>query len=233
MVGISRDPLASLVSSLTPSQLAAYVMRQIGYFFPDDHRMDSGTFESATTIALSRYSFCCAHIGLKYYQKYGHPLFDHMHSDQYAMVLYYLSRALFESHHPDLASRVYYLNKALHALDIFYEVVLPEVFLLSHPVGTVLGRASYGKFLAVYQNCTVGSNAGAYPRLGENVVLYAGATVVGKTNLGDNTIVSAHGFLRDETVPSNSVVFGSSPHPIVKPLKTDIRGQIFQCPLSP
>ena len=43
----------------------------------------------------------------------------------------------------DLASKAYCLNKALHAIDVFYEVELPEIFFLEHPLGTVLGRAKY------------------------------------------------------------------------------------------
>ena len=49
--------------------------------------------------------------------------------------------------------RLSYLNKITH-LDLFYTVRMPEVFLLVHPVGSVIGRILQ-KFLAVYQNCTV------------------------------------------------------------------------------
>jgi serine O-acetyltransferase len=38
-----------------------------------------------------------------------------------------------------LADRIYYLNKALNGLDLFYEVEMPDVFYLDHPVGTVIG----------------------------------------------------------------------------------------------
>ncbi len=59
--------------------------------------------------------------------------------------------------HP-IADKAYALNKALHALDAFYEVELPDVFAVQHPVGTVLGRATYSDYFICYHNCTVGAN---------------------------------------------------------------------------
>lgn len=221
------------MSSLSPAQLATFVARQMDTFFPDGIKIDIDTLEAATNQALAKYEFCCEHIGLKYFRQDNRPLFHHLHSDQYAMILYLLSRTLYERQAVDLAARAYYLNKALHALDIFYEVVLPPVFLLSHPIGTVLGRANYGNFLCVYQNCTVGSNFGVYPRLGEKVVLYAGSTVVGRSDIGDNTIISAQAFIRDESVPGNSMAFGHSPSLAIKPLSKDIDRDIFRCPILP
>ena len=41
-----------------------------------------------------------------------------------------------------MKDKLFLLNKALHGCDIYYEVALPSVFLLVHPLGTVLGRAS-------------------------------------------------------------------------------------------
>ena len=48
-----------------------------------------------------------------------------------------------ESNHTNLAAKVYALNKALHAIDVFYEVELPDLFCLQHPLGTMPGRARY------------------------------------------------------------------------------------------
>ena len=115
---------------------------------------------------------------------------------------------------------VYYLNKIMHANDWFYAVSLPCHFLCEHPLGSVLGRANYGDYLFVYQGTTVGGNRNKgklyYPILGDNVILYANATVLGNTHIGNNVVISANSYLINETIPSNCVVFGSSPDIIIK-----------------
>jgi len=58
----------------------------------------------------------------------------------------------------NVCEKIYCLNKCLNAIDIYFEVELPNIFLLVHPLGTVLGKAKYNDFLLVYQQCTVGSN---------------------------------------------------------------------------
>src|SRR5437588_860224 len=78
---------------------------------------------------------------------------------------------------PRLAACVYGLNKALHGLDVFYEVELPTIFAFQHPVGTVLGRAHYSNYLLVYQRCTVGSTlSGESPTFEPGVVLFGGSS---------------------------------------------------------
>ena len=64
----------------------------------------------------------------------------------------------------------------MHAVDAFYEVQLPDVFAVQHPVGTVLGRANYSDYFICYHNCTVGANLdNDYPSFGRGIVMYGGA----------------------------------------------------------
>lgn len=149
----------------------------------------------------------------KYFQK---GKIDVHHTGQYAILLCYLARVAFEAGDRKTADCVYALNKALHGFDIFYEVELPSVFFMEHPVGTVLGRASYSDRLFLGQNVTVGGNRGCYPTIGENVCLHAGCIVVGDSRLGNNIEVSAQAFIRDEVIPDNCLVFGKSPNLVIK-----------------
>ena len=97
-----------------------------------------------------------------------------------------------------IADKAYALNKALHALDAFYEVELPDVFAVQHPVGTVLGRATYSDYFICYHNCTVGANLdNDYPAFGRGVVMYGGSRVIGKTVIGDNSFVSTGAIVID------------------------------------
>ncbi len=55
-----------------------------------------------------------------------------------------------------------------------------------------------------------------YSTIGENVILFANATVLGDTKIGNNVIVSADTYLINEDIPDNSVVFGKSPAITIK-----------------
>lgn len=113
----------------------------------------------------------------------------------------------------------------MHCCDIYHAVELPEIFFFEHPVGSVFGRAKYGNYFFAMQNCTVGGNTdrmtGAinYPIIGENVKMYSGSKVVGKSILGDNVILAANTYIKDAVIPNGATVFGSSPNLVIKDFK--------------
>ena len=91
-----------------------------------------------------------------------------------------------------------------------------------------MGKAKYSDYLFVYQGTTIGGkrNQGTiyYPQIGNNVVLYANATVLGDTKIDNNVILSADSYVINENIPDNCIVFGQSPNIIVKEKKvTEIK----------
>lgn len=168
--------------------------------------------------ALEKTEYCFRHTNNKYYVKDGETYFNPFHSAQYSIFLYFLARAIFQSspEHHVVADKVYYLNKALNGFDLFYEVNMPDIFMLDHPVGSVLGRAKYGAYFSFSQNCTVGNNKGRYPSIGENVTMLSGAKILGNCKIGDNVILAANTYVLDTDIPPCSLVFGSSPELTVK-----------------
>lgn len=186
-------------------------------FLAFDKTNDLLVLEKAINIALDRTEYNFKFNKNKYYSKEGQVYFNPFHSDQYAVFLYYLSNSLWkEFQNFSLANRVYYLNKILNSLDLYFEVELPDIFSLGHPVGSVMGRASYSNFFCFSQNCTVGNNKNIYPTFGKNVVLFSGVTVIGNCNIGENCLISANTYIKDTDIPSNSIVFGNSPNLIIK-----------------
>ena len=141
-------------------------------------------------------------------------------SVQWMNFLYRLSHVLYLSGGGTAADQVYYLNKIMHANDWFYAVDLPVHFHCEHPLGSVLGRASYGDHLFIYQGTTVGGNRShgklSYPVLGDNVILFANATVLGDTKIGSNVVISSGTYLLGEEIPDNCIVFGKSPDITIK-----------------
>lgn len=201
--------MTAIQSSLSPDQMAGYTARQLNHFLPDPNPVEAEALKEGVEWTFERLHHLHQAVANRYYFRDGIPYFDHLHGDQYATYIYFLSRfCATQSGARDLAAKLYLLNKALFAVDIFFEVELPEIFLLCHPVGTVLGRASYEDYLVVSQNCTVGNIAGVYPKLGKGVVLCCGASVLGECELGEAVCVGAGSLLLDLQVPANHTVVG-------------------------
>lgn len=120
------------------------------------------------------------------------------------------------------AEQVYYLNKILHGVEWYYEVELPTHFMVEHPIGSVLGRAVYGNYIFFYQGVVIGGNRSLsggnviYPILGDHIVFFSNAKVLGNVHVGSNVIFSANSYVINEDIPDNSIVFGSSPNLIIK-----------------
>ncbi|EAK1359507.1 hypothetical protein B7K05_04345 [Campylobacter coli] len=134
------------------NELLKYICKQLDFFYIDnDEKLELSDILSA----LEKVNFCFSRISAKYYEK-NFCLKDVHHTSKYTMFLYYLSNIVFKKNKLTLASQIYALNKMLHGIDMYYEIELPSVFMLEHPVGTVLGRAKYPDYFCVYQNCTVG-----------------------------------------------------------------------------
>lgn len=204
-----------MILSLPRYRLAEYIRRQIDVFFPDGEPLTA--LNGGIDEALDRLEACFVHVADAGFQKDGKPYFNHLHSDHYAMFVYLLSRVLHESGADrQICEKLFCLNKALYGIDAFYEVALPRVFLFSHATGSVLGRATYGDFLLVYQHCTVGAartpkGAGrcVYPVLGSHVSLYAGATVLGACRIGDMCKISAHSLITNRRLICNTIYRGT------------------------
>jgi serine O-acetyltransferase len=149
--------------------------------------------------------------------------FNPMHSSQWAMFLYFYSNTLFAniSDHNIyiyiyICSAIYGLCKTMAGVDLFYEVNLPDIFSLDHPVGSVMGRAEYGDYFSFAQGCTVGNNHGVYPIIGGHVTMHSDSKILGRCRIGDYVTLAANTYIKDQDIPPHSLVFGQSPNLIIK-----------------
>lgn len=168
---------------------------------------------------IQRLEKCFAPNPNKYYSRDGETYFNPFHSGQYCIYLYFLSNEVWKAGNSLLADKIYYLNKIMNGLDMFYQVELPEFFKLDHPVGSVIGRGHYSNGFSFGQNCTVGNNKGIYPTLGINFRMCANSTILGNCHVGDNVTLGAGALVKDQDIPSNSLVFGQSPNIVIKQKK--------------
>lgn len=201
-----------VLRDMTPERLSAYVSKQLTVFFPDGCSPPVGVLHPCASEALERTRLCFTGIEKSKFRDGDRVMFNYLHPDHYAMFLYLLANTV--SRHDrgnPLAFRLYYLNKVLHGLDAYPDIELPEVFQFMHPVGTVLGHAKYGNHFCVYQGCSVGSGEdGVYPEIGDCVVLYARASVIGRSRIGNNVVIGAGAMVLDTDIPDDRVVLGAA-----------------------
>ncbi len=209
---------ANVHSSLRPDELAELAAKQLNNLFPDGYAIEPADLSVAIPGALERLEHCFSHVGNKYFFDGRQAVFDHLHGDQYAMWLYLLANELHMRDGPaGLCKKLFLLNKTLHGCDIFHEVALPSVFLLVHPLGTVLGRGQYADFFIAYQRVGVGSNNNVYPTLGRYLTLHPGSAVLGNAIVGDNCTIATESLLLDRELPTNSLYIGSPRDHLIKP----------------
>ena len=148
--------------------------------------------------------------------------FNPYHSVQYMTFLYYLSHDIFKNANVgQLCDKIYYLNKILHSVDLFYAIELPTRFGAEHPLGAVMGRAKYSNGFFFYQGCTVGGTRDKegnlfYPVIEENVHMYSNSSILGCCHIGRNAQIGAGALVKNQDVPADSIVFGQSPNLIIK-----------------
>lgn len=207
-----------MISDYPLSALPELLERQLQAFFPVDDR-EKALLAAAMPAVLERVERCIERVDNKYFRRQGQAFFSPFHSGQWLIFLCYMANTLSTRiPEPDkqLADKVYYLNKIMHSVDIYHEVELPSTFFLEHPLGTVLGRASYSDGFMAYQGCTVGGNKGCYPTLGRNFRMMSGSKILGRSTVGDNVTLAANTYVKDTDIPDGATVFGASPNLVFK-----------------
>lgn len=175
------------VTGLSRAELAAYVRAQIERMLPFPRpEPELALIEVHLDEALRRLARCIAAV-----RTWPAGQFDVLHSSQYCTFLYYLANTIWRRERAQaVCTRLFLLNKALNAIDCFYEIELPEVFFIGHSIGIVLAKARYGNHLVLYQNVTVGKNHGRAPVLEDGVILYPHAAVIGACTVRRGSIVA-------------------------------------------
>jgi len=105
-----------------------------------------------------------------------------------------------------------YLARVLTGADIHPGATIGENFFIDHATGVVIGEtAEIGNNVSIYQGVTLGGvsteKKKRHPTIGNNVVIGAGATILGPITIGDNVRVGA-GSVVVKSVPPNSTVVG-------------------------
>ena len=105
-------------------------------------------------------------------------------------------------------------------IDIHPGATIGSYFFIDHGTGVVIGETTViGEHVKIYQGVTLGAKSfslGAdgnpvkgvdrHPKIGNNVVIYSGATILGgDTHIGDNSVIGGNVWLT-HSVPANSTI---------------------------
>ena len=206
--------------------LLSYVCQQLENFFPDHDNDDHGLVVSRHfDETLVRLEICINAVKM---WRVGE--FDYLHSTQYAFFIYFLSNTIWKNEkNKRICTKLFYLNKALNGIDLFYEIDMPPVFFIGHSVGIVLAKATYGNYLVLYQNSTVGKNHGAAPVLGEGVIMYPNSAIIGDCKVADRSVISQGVSVISRNTQANSLVFQKNGGELVfKKDQRDILADFFR-----
>src|SRR5262245_57773275 len=111
--------------SLERAALEEYVIRLVAHYLPDGYEAPAEQ-RRLIAAALGRVELCFSRIERKYYRLDGSACFDHLNGDHMATLLYFFANTVWrETGDAALPTRLFYLNKVLHGLDLFYSVALP------------------------------------------------------------------------------------------------------------
>ncbi len=151
---------------------------------------------------------CCEEVMLAY------PAFDAISSYRIAHTLYQMNVPILPRVMTELAHR----NTGI---DIHPGADIGPSFFIDHGTGVVIGETTViGHHVKLYQGVTLGAKSfdvapdgtlvkgvKRHPNIGNNVVIYAGATILGgDTTIGDNCIIGGNVWLLSSVEPNTTVL---------------------------
>jgi len=117
-------------------------------------------------------------------------------------------------------------------IDIHPGATIGPGFFIDHGTGVVIGETCrIGKHVKLYQGVTLGALSFAkdeatgilvkgtkrHPDVEDNVVVYAGATILGgDTVIGHDSVIGGNVWLI-QSVPPGSKVYNQTPQPVIRP----------------
>ena len=140
-----------------------------------------------------------------------------------AMIHHRLAHALYRLGLPLLARIVAELAHAQTGIDIHPGAQIGASFFIDHGTGVVIGEtAVIGRHVRVYQAVTLGAKRfptdsegqmkkglARHPVVEDDVVIYAGATILGRVTLGKGATIGGNVWITDDVAPGASVTQAS------------------------
>ena len=130
----------------------------------------------------------------------------------HALIAYRLAHRIYKWHIPLIPRMISYLTRIITGIEIHPAAKIGRRFFIDHGEGVVIGETSeIGDDVLIYQQVTLGGtgkeHGKRHPTIGNNVIIGAGAKILGSITIGDFVRVGA-GSVVIEDVPEHSTVVG-------------------------
>ena len=134
----------------------------------------------------------------------------------HAIWMHRLAHLLWQHKLPFLGRLVSHLNRWLTGVEIHPGATIGRRFFIDHGMGVVIGEtAEIGDDVLMYQGVVLGGTSlnkiKRHPTIGHNVVIGAGATILGAITVGDNARIGA-GSVVIKPVPAGATIVGVPGH---------------------
>lgn len=139
-----------------------------------------------------------------------------LYSGLHALIAHRIAHPMWKLKIPLLPRVISQLSRFVTGIEIHPGAVIGKGLFIDHGMGVVIGEtAVIGDNVTLFQGVTLGGTGKEtgkrHPTIGNNVVIGAGAKVLGNINIGDNSYIGANAVvLRD--VPTHSTVVGVPGH---------------------
>jgi serine O-acetyltransferase len=135
-----------------------------------------------------------------------------IYSGLHALIFHRVSSILLKCRIPLLPRWVSQVGRFFTGIEIHPGVIIGNGFFIDHGMGVVIGETTIiGDNVTIYQGVTLGGTGKEkgkrHPTIGNNVVIGAGAKVLGYITVGDNSYIGSNAVVIKD-VPSNSTVVG-------------------------
>lgn len=130
------------------------------------------------------------------------------HQPLQATAIFRLAQGLQDSGIPLLPGLLRRLNIMVNGLDIVPGIPVGGGLYMPHTVGTVVMATRVGRGVTLVSNVTIGMrNSVAFPTIGDNVYVGAGARVLGGITVGDSAVIGANAVVMSD-VPTGALAVG-------------------------
>lgn len=141
----------------------------------------------------------------------------------FAITYHRIAHEFYKKDLPLLARLIAELAHSKTGIDIHPGAQIDQGFFIDHGTGVVIGETCViGKNVRIYQAVTLGAKRfevddtgrlqkeyARHPIVEDNVVIYAGATILGRITIGEGAVIGGNVWIT-QSVPANSAVLQSS-----------------------
>ncbi len=135
-----------------------------------------------------------------------------LYSGLHALILHRIAHFLWQRNLPFLARAFSFLSRFLTGIEIHPGAQIGDGFFVDHGMGVVIGETTViGNNVTLFQGVTLGGTGKEkgkrHPTIKNNVVIGAGAKVLGNITIGSNCYIGANAVVL-HSMPENSTIVG-------------------------